>query len=249
MSPDSNAVINLQCPSCGAKTSFAPGADRLVCQYCGNEQVFRLPSVGAPPTASAPNVPTSQPLDRRRLPRPRPREVMIRQKDHSLSLSWRWFSLKYIPMAFFCVAWDAFLCFWYSIAFNMAGTPWIMIVFPIAHVAVGVGLTYSTLAGFINRTTLLLDSQKLTVHYDPLPWVGEVTAPIDQLQQLYCKESHSSTENGVKYSYQLCALLKDGRKLDLVKGLESPDLAAYLEQQVETWLNIPDRQVAGEMVE
>jgi hypothetical protein len=39
--------------------------------------------------------------------------------------------------------------------------------------------------------------------------------------------------------------LKDGRKLDLVKNLESPDLAAYLEQQIESWLRIPDREVAG----
>ncbi len=241
MSTDNNALLTLQCPSCGGKTVFAPGSDRFVCQYCGNEHIFRLP------TAAASRYANDQSFERKHLPRPRPREVIVQQRDHSLVFSWRWFSLKYIPMVFFCIAWDAFLCFWYSMAFKMEGTPWIMVVFPIVHVAVGVGLTYSTLAGFINRTTLRLDGQKFIVQYDPLPWYGEVKVPVDELDQLYCKESHTSSDSGSHYSYQLCALLKDGRKLDLVKNLESPDLAAYLEQQIETWLRIPDREVAGEM--
>jgi predicted RNA-binding Zn-ribbon protein involved in translation (DUF1610 family) len=241
MPADSNAMLTLQCPSCGGKTVFTPGSDRFVCPYCGNEQIFRLPTVSAPRYAN------DLLAERKRLPRPRPREVIVQKKDHSLVLSWRWFSLKYIPMVFFCVAWDAFLCFWYSMALKMDGTPWIMVVFPIAHVAVGVGLTYSTLAGFINRTTLRLDNQKFAVQYDPLPWFGEVKIPVNQLDQLYCKENRTSSDSGTHYSYQLCALLKDGRKLDLVKNLESPDLAAYLEQQIETWLCIEDRLVAGEM--
>ncbi len=241
MPPETNAVLTLQCPSCGGKTVFAPGSDRFVCPYCGNEQVFRLPTSPAPRYTSEPAV------ERKRLPHPRPREAIVEQKNHSLEVSWRWFSLKYVPLAFFCIAWDAFLCFWYSMAFRVEGAPWIMIVFPIAHVAVGVGLTYSTLAGFINRTTLRVDSQKFTVQHDPLPWYGEVNVPVGQLDQLYCKENRTSGENGTHYTYQLCAILKDGRKLDLVKNLESPDLAGYLEQQVETWLNIPDREVAGEL--
>jgi predicted RNA-binding Zn-ribbon protein involved in translation (DUF1610 family) len=242
MSADTNAMLTLQCPSCGGKTVFAPGSDRFACPYCGNEQIFRLPTVAAPRYVG------DLAIERKRLPRPRPREVLVEKSNQSLVLSWRWFSMKYIPMVFFCVAWDAFLCFWYSMAFKMEGTPWIMVVFPIAHVAVGIGLTYSTLAGFINRTTLRLDKQKFFVQYDPLPWTGEVKVPINELNQLYCKENRSSTDSGTHYTYQLCALLKDGRKLDLVKNLESPDLAAYLEQEIETWLCITDREVAGEIV-
>jgi predicted RNA-binding Zn-ribbon protein involved in translation (DUF1610 family) len=241
MSVESSAMLTLQCPSCGGKIVFTPGSDRFVCPYCGNEQIFRLPTLAAQRYVS------DRPVERTRLPRPRPREVIVQQRNQSLVLSWRWFSLKYVPMVFFCIAWDTFLCFWYSMALKMEGTPWIMVVFPIAHVAVGVGLTYSTLAGFINKTTIRLDSQKFSVQYDPLPWYGEVKVPINELDQLYCKENRSSSDSGTHYSYQLCALLKDGRKLDLVKNLESPDLAAYLEQQIESWLRIPDRAVAGEL--
>ena len=200
------------------------------------------------PTVPAQRIASDLAAERKRLPRPQPREVLIEYGDKALKLSWRWFSMKYVPLLFFCIAWDAFLCFWYSMAFKIEGTPWIMVVFPIAHVAVGVGLTYSTLAGFINRTTLRVDGLDFSVQYDPLPWYGEVKVPIEQLDQLYCKENRSSSDNGTQYSYQLCAILKDGRKLDLVKNLETPDLAAYLEQQIESWLQIADRQVAGELV-
>jgi hypothetical protein len=241
MPTDNTAVLTLQCPSCGGKTVFSPGSDRFVCTYCGNEHIFRLPTTAASRYAN------DQPFEHKHLPRPRPREVIVQQRDQSLVFSWRWFSLKYIPMVFFCIAWDAFLCFWYSMALNMDGTPWIMIVFPIAHVAVGVGLTYSTLAGLINRTTLRLDGQKFVVQYDPLPWYGEVNVSVNELEQFYCKESRTSANNRLNYSYQLCAILKDGRKLDMVKNLESPDIAAYLEQQIETYLRIPDQEVAGEM--
>jgi hypothetical protein len=50
---------------------------------------------------------------------------------------------------------------------------------------------------------------------------------------LYCKEKRHSSNNGTSYSYQLCALLKDGRKLDLVSNLDSADVAEFLEQQIE----------------
>jgi len=238
------SFLTLQCPSCGGKNAFPPGSDRFVCQYCGNEHFFQLPTHQP---ASADRQSGADALKPRRRLTPRPNQVKIEKLDDGLKLSWRWFSLKYIPLAFFCVAWDAFLCFWYSMALGMSNTPWIMIVFPVAHLAVGVGLTYSTLAGFLNTTTIKIDRRVLTVQHDPMPWMGEIKTPIAQLEQFYCKEKRSSSKNGEHFSYQLNAMLKDGRDLSLVSNLESPDIALFLEQQMESWLNIPDTDVAGEM--
>ena len=71
MSPGTNAMLTLQCPSCGGKTVFTPGSDRFVCPYCGNEQIFRLP------TATAQRDASDRPAERKRLPRPRPRQVVF----------------------------------------------------------------------------------------------------------------------------------------------------------------------------
>jgi hypothetical protein len=226
-----SVFLTLVCPSCGGKTSFAPGADRFVCDYCGNQHIFRLPAGPSPPQQAP-----------RRLLSPRPTQVSVQKRSGEIEFTWRWFSLKYIPLAFFCIAWDSFLIFWYSMAIGSPETPWIFCVFPIAHVAVGVGLTYSTLAGFLNHSTLRLDARWLRVQHDPLPWYGERRLPVDELDQLYCKR-HKASEST---TYHLCARMKDGREVQLISNLDAPDVAAFLEQQIETWLDIPDQPVFDE---
>lgn len=242
-------IITLQCPSCGARSALGSGTDEFECPYCGNRHIFRVPTApgradaaltrpAAAPTASRPLI-------------PRPKEVTIEKRGDALRLRWRWFSAKYLGLLFFAVIWDSFLCFWYSMALGIAGSgagspALIMLVFPLIHVAVGLGITYTTLAGLLNTTTLTLDGQRMTIQHDPVPWPGETKTPIEQLVQLYCTQKRSSSKNGVTYTYQLSALLKDGRRLDLVSNLETPDLAAFLEQQVEQHLRISDQPVTGE---
>lgn len=239
-------LLTLECPSCGARARYSVDDPILRCDYCGNQHIFRLPTTHGSKGISQPVAPATRGAPSQRSLIPRPREVTIQMTGEGLILRWRWFSVKYIGLAFFCVAWDAFLCFWYSMAFGGSGAPWIMFVFPVAHVAVGVSLTYYTLAGLLNITTLKLNGEQFVIQHDPVPWPGEVKVPITSLEQLYCKEKRHSSDNGASYTYQLCALLKDGRKLDLVSSLDSPDIAVFLEQQIETWLKITDQPVAGE---
>lgn len=240
-------IITLECPSCGGRTVFSSDEQVLVCEYCGNRHTFRLPdpTTGDTPSAvlGSANSPKTAAITLESL-RPRPKEVTVRKERDRLELSWRWFSWKYLPLAFFCIAWDGFLCFWYSMAFS-TGAPWIMIVFPIAHLAVGVGLTYSTLAGFLNRSWLHVDREHFEVAHGPLPWLGNLRVPVNQVEQLYCKEKPGKSNNGT--SYQLSVVLKDGRKKDLLSNLDSPEIGFYIEHQIENWLKISDRPVRGEL--
>ena len=244
-------VITLDCPSCGGRTVFSADSEILICEYCDNRHTFRLPNptTGYTPAASlgANNASNSAPSSLQegtRPLRPRPKEVTLQKQGDRLELSWRWFSWKYLPLVFFCVAWDSFLCFWYSMAFSTSA-PWIMIVFPIAHVAVGVGLTYYTLAGFLNRSQVILDRNTFSVTHGPLPWMGNFQVPITQIDQLYCKEKPGKNDSST--TYQLSVVLKDGRKKDLLSNLDSPEIGFYIEHQIENWLHIPDRPVRGEM--
>ena len=174
-----------------------------------------------------------------------PAVIKIEKDGQSARIVQRWFSLKYVPMAFFCVAWDAFLCFWYSMAFQ-GNAPWIFIVFPIVHLAVGIGLTYSTLCGFINRTVLEVSRDELAVWFEPLPWLGEKTLKTADLKQLYCKEKVTRGENSTTSQYQLYAVTRDDKEIQLLSSLDSPDVALFFEQQIEGWLKISDRPVVGE---
>ena len=175
-----------------------------------------------------------------------PANVLVQQDRQSARIVQRWFSAKYIPMAFFAIAWDSFLIFWYTAAFS-SGAPWIMIVFPIAHVAVGVGLTYTVLAGFINRTMLEVRKEEIEVWYEPLPWFGETTVKINELKQFYCKEKKNSGRNSTTTVYELYVLTRQDRAIKLLSDLDSPDTALFFEQQLESWLKIQDQPVMGEL--
>jgi hypothetical protein len=120
-----------------------------------------------------------------------------------------------------------------------------MIIFPIAHLAVGVGLTYYTLAGFLNYSQLVVDRDVFAVSHSPLPWLGSLRVPVTEVEQLYCKEKPGKENSGT--TYQLSAVLKDGRKKDLLSNLDSPEIGFYIEHQIENWLSIPDRPVRGEI--
>lgn len=168
------------------------------------------------------------------------------QARGSITITRRWFAPHFIFLAFFCVAWDGFLVFWYA---NATGAPGafsiIAMVFPLAHVAVGVGLTYYTLAGFLNRTTIQLDERSLSVRHSPLPWKGNHTLGRDEIKQLYCEHEMSQGKNGQQHSYYLSAVLKDERKVRLASM--PVDQAKYIEDVLEERLGIHDMAVPGEV--
>jgi hypothetical protein len=177
---------------------------------------------------------------------PRPQSVTVESKYDSLNIVYRWWSFKYLFLVIFCIAWDSFLIFWYSMVSQ--GAPWIMILFPIGHVAVGVGLTYYTIAGFINSTFITINQQWLTVTHGPLPWLGNKRIDRTQVGQLYAEETRNqSTRGGTSFQYILNVVLQDNTKIKLLAGLSSPDAALFIEQAIEKYLRIEDRPVIGEM--
>jgi hypothetical protein len=228
-------MIPITCPSCGSRGPSDLGANRFVCAYCGREYI--LNNAGQ---ASAPDQPVLRDLISA------PKGVEMQEDFQCLRLTRRWFSWKYIPMALFCIFWDGFLIFWYGIAFS-TGAPLIFVLFPLLHLAVGAGLTYSTLAGFINRTFLEITPDKLSIRHAPIPWIGNMTLNINEIRQLYSEEAAHRGEHGTTYTYELWMASQDGKSRKLLSGIDNSDIPLYLEQQSERWLQIVDQPVAGEL--
>ena len=151
-----------------------------------------------------------------------------------------WYTPKLFGLLFFCIAWDAFLVFWYALAIK--GGSLFAMIFPIAHVAVGVGLTYSLVAGFLNRTRIRVSPMEIGVRHSPVPWAGNKTIPRNEVEQLFCEY-----RGGKSPTYDVSVILSGGRRTKLVTGLETPDQALYVEQRLEDFLGIADRPVVGEM--
>jgi hypothetical protein len=177
---------------------------------------------------------------------PMPENINVDHRADGLRLSYRWFSGKFVFLAFFCLVWDGFLVFWYGMAFTQ-NADLIMLVFPVLHVAIGVSLTYYTLAGFYNRTFISVGRGSLRIEHRPIPWFGNRTLQASEIAQLYTEQITTSGKNGPRISYQLNAVSQENRKIKLLTGMDSPDSARFIERQVEDWLGIRDRRVEGEM--
>jgi hypothetical protein len=175
-----------------------------------------------------------------------PENLSIEHRNDGLTLSYRWFSGKFIFLALFCLFWDGFLVFWYGIAFSQ-DAPWIMLVFPLLHLSAGVFLTYYTIAGIYNRTIITVGQGKLSIQHGPLPWPGNRTLQGSEINQLYPEEVIARGRNGPQISYRLSAVSNDNKKIKLLSGFDSPDSIRFIERQVEMWLGIRDRRVEGEM--
>lgn len=162
-------------------------------------------------------------------------------------------------LLFFAISWDSFLVGWYwmLIAPNggLDGPPGafklIFFVFPIIHVAIGVGLTYFVLAGLLNSTVIRVADGMLTVRHGPLPWIGNCDLPTEGIDQIYCqnKLQRSRDEDGrttISTQYEVHALV-NGRKQKLLSGLHEADHALFVEQRLERFLGIENRTVPGEL--
>jgi hypothetical protein len=125
--------------------------------------------------------------------------------------------------------------------------PWIMIVFPIAHVAVGLGLTYFTLSGFVNSSVVTVDREKLSVRHGPLPWPGNLDLPVEQIKQVFCEQRTHHGRNNTSFSYVVQVILQDDTKKSLLMSTELGH-AKFFEQEIERYLNIPPRHVPGEVL-
>jgi hypothetical protein len=232
--------MKLYCPDCGKVV--AAGDINLAtllakCHACGAVFGFgqHFTGVARRPAESGPIVPRSK-------------RMWVDEFGGMLRIRWRWFTPALFAMAFFCVFWDGFLVVWYTMALThppRGAMSWLPIVFPLLHVAAGVGITYGTLAGFFNRTLVEVGQGELRIKHYPLPWAGSRRLAAERITQLHC-EQKVSRNKGVSYSYTLFATLTDGSKLALLSGFKDVSEPQLIEHLVEEKLLIEDRAVVGE---
>jgi hypothetical protein len=180
---------------------------------------------------------------------PQPDRITETRDEGGLTLTYRWFTPMHIFFLLFCIVWDGFLYVWYSNALSRGlGASDMYVWFPMVHVAVGICLTYYTLAGLLNHTRIVVAGGEITVWHGPLPWLGNQTLSTADFRQLYREETISTSRRGGRNaSYHVSVVTTTNRKLRLVSDVPGADVALYLEQAIETAIGLKDRRVAGEM--
>jgi hypothetical protein len=267
--------MHIRCPACQQTVPLADidlGTRLAKCVPCGQvfsfaDQVGRA-GQGVGRAGVADGLAPVAPAERPRFPQPV--RLNVADEGDTLRISFRWFHPAILFLVFFCVAWDGFLFFWYSIAVgglfgnDGPGMPgafkWLFVIFPLGHVAVGIGLTYTCLASLLNRTVITVDREWLTVRHGPLFWPGQCTVAVEEIDQLYCRQQFSVRKNGPTQYHphmrnagavtaSLMIVTKDGRERPLWRYESDRNVVLFLEQRIEEHLGIADRRVGGEMTE
>jgi len=222
----------LACDQCG--TSYAPDDVDVTlgiahCSGCGTVSELRT---------------RTRPQDRPVAPRP----ASSRWRDDEatpleLVLPWRDLSLFF--MLFFTVFWNGGIMVMIG---GIAVTDGIMAALPmlaVPHVWVGMGLMYYVVASLLNDTVIAQDGDTLTVQHGPVPWFGNRSIPLSDIDQLYVERS--SVRVNKQPRWNLCAMGKDGVGQTLVRMLRSESEGRWLEDRIERALAIEDKPVAGEV--
>ncbi|MEX0867604.1 MAG: hypothetical protein WD030_09615 [Pirellulales bacterium] len=226
----------LNCRNCGAPISPQNFVEHLAMARCGHcDSVFSVASHAAFGRHG-------QPLERPQVELPH--GMQVSEQGGELEIRRRWFTWGILFLAFFACFWNGFLIVWHTLAIVQGA--WFMSLFGVIHTAVGVGLAYSVLTGFLNSTVVRVGRGSIEVKHGPLPWRGNKTILSHDIEQLYCREKISQGKNGASYRYAVL-VVQQGRREVLLKGLENVEQALYIEQEIERFLKINDTPVVGEI--
>lgn len=175
-----------------------------------------------------------------------PQNFKVAHGNGGLLITIKWMSPAMFALLFFCIIWDGFMIFWYIL--TLGNKIWVMAAFGIPFALVGIGLTYSTILGFVNRTEILISHEKLTIQHLPLPCCRESKEILSaEIAQLYTMRHVSHSDNGTSTTYDLRMKTTHGKDQTLIKNLSEQDHGLYIEQQIERFLGLADEAVPGEV--
>jgi hypothetical protein len=178
---------------------------------------------------------------------PMPKTLVVEDRGAHLSIRRKWARGPGCFFLFFSVFWNTVVSIFLGVAFFSKG-PAFPFLFLIPFVLIGLATLYAAVALLGNHTTIRVEGRRLTVTSGPIPWPGDRNVDAGALDQLFCVEYVAYIQNRVpQYRFAVEALLKDGTKLRLIKGMELADQALYLEGLLEKRLAITDRPVRGEI--
>lgn len=242
--------MHLDCPDCNTQIP-AEGVNIAktiaVCKHCNNIFDFKeefpttaeLPAVYEPPRRLKEEIYHIPPGI----------EVLKIESMLEIMINWRR-SGKYFTF-FFGIMWNAFLLSFVVMAFagGVGSAGFFLVIFLLPFIGVGAYLLYSGLAQIINTTFVTVNNRYVSIEHKPINFLMQKDQYYnrEEVDQLYVKRYSVGSTNGEPvYAFSVYLILKNGKKIALVKNLHSVETARFIEQEVENYLNIEDQVVNGE---
>lgn len=108
------------------------------------------------------------------------------------------------------------------------------------------GLGYYSLRRLVNSTVVKVSPEQVTVKEGPLPFWKNIDLDARDIEQVYVKQYVQRSKKGSTTTYQVHLVSTNGKHKELLAGLDKPEQALYLEQEIERYLGIKDRRVRDE---
>jgi hypothetical protein len=124
-----------------------------------------------------------------------------------------------------------------------------VLLFMSIHLAIGLGFLYWSLAALFNTSYITVDSHYINIQHRPFQlFFKEHQLETNDIEQLYVKKySNGSTNGNPNYVYSVVAIMKSKEEIKIIKGVNKPQQALYIEQEIEKFANIKDKPIAGEI--
>lgn len=198
-------------------------------------------------------VPYPEKPKREKEKRSRPEKFQVNRMPDGIEIKYRWLGKQHTGLLFFGVIWNAFIIFFTVMMvggmMSDGSFEFMVLCFMIPFYAVGLGMAYYVLTGFMNHTSIQIRPRNITTVHAPIPTFGSSTDSIDSrsIKQVYATRRVAYTSNDVPvYVFDVNYVQKGGDEKTLVKGLDSLHKAVYIEQQIEHLYKISDMPVDGE---
>ena len=180
-----------------------------------------------------------------------PEEFEVLPLRSELSIHYKWRKTRSLSggTVFFTLLWNAMLLPFILVAF--ASGNFLTLIGISVHLLIGLGFILNIILTLVNSTYITVDDYELAIEHRPfsLPFFSKNKyIDVKEIEQIYVSKYLSEKVNGVeKYAYQVIAQLKNGEEVKVLKGFRHQDKALYIEQEIEVFLDIPDKSVKGEI--
>jgi hypothetical protein len=101
---------------------------------------------------------------------------------------------------------------------------------------IGVWMLYKAVCGFLNTTVIKIDRSTISIYFKPLPWFGAKIIKRDDILQFKVIEKDYSDAVINHVAYQLQVVVKNSDPVYLLKNLETPEQAQYIEEKIEQFM-------------
>jgi hypothetical protein len=179
-----------------------------------------------------------------------PTKMTVRKNPHHLIITKRRFENIYVFWTLVVIAYDMFVLphfyDWYITIFSAPKIDMFTILFSLLNTSIILGAHYALMICFFNITVVSVTSNVISVKDVPFPVWGNKRLASKDVLQLYCKKENVWNKFHISTDFSVEAVMNGKSNVTLLFNLKRADLALFVEQEIEKFLNIEDKPINGE---